>query len=453
MKIVFCTHQFLPNFSSGTELLTYETAKQFQKWGDEVLVFTGFPISNPMNDIDRFDRYIYEGLAVERFKHDHGPMGEQSNSIELQYNNLLFREYFRNYLLKTKPDIVHFFHFARLSASGIEVCEELGIPTVFTPTDFWFLCPLSQLRLPDNQVCSGPSDFGGNCLKHILSLNKSSKIRLAAQFLPLWIFNAVMRVGRKEVVRDIKSKHLLQLRALSLRQSVIREKINKVRKIVPPTKTMEKVLIENQFDKRKIVLLPYGINLNGFTSRNRKSFTDVIRIGYIGTFSEHKGAHILLEAVRKMENTSIEVVLYGNLADYTDYAGKLLEIAGNDRRIKFLGTFPHYEIGKILASIHILVIPSLWRENTPLVVYSALAAGCPVVASDVDGISEVIANGENGLLFEIGNSDELSRKLLSLVHDRKSLQALSGSAIVPSTIEEYADNLKHIYFSLLRENS
>lgn len=451
MKLVFAVHQFLPEFSSGTELLTYETAKQFQQWGHEVSIFTGFPSSTPIEDADRFDRYVYEGMAVERFKHDHGPMGGQSNSIELQYNNVLFREHFRKYLQKIRPDVVHFYHFARLSASGVEVCEELGIPSVFTPTDFWFLCPLSQLRLPDNQVCDGPNAYGGNCLRHMLTLNKSTKIRLAARFLPPWIFDMVMGFGRIGRGWDIDSKYFAQLQALAFRRSSIREKISKVRKIMVPTKTMEKMLIENQFDRKKIVLLPFGINLDNFIPRNREIFTDVIRIGYIGTFSEHKGAHILLDAVRQMENAPIEVAIYGNLADDAAYSNKLLNMARNDQRVKFPGTFLHHEIGNILASFDILVIPSLWRENTPLVLYSAQAARCPVVASDVDGISEVITDGVNGILFEMGNSNELRRILLGLVCDRKILISLSDNSITPLAIEEYADRLKHIYLSILQE--
>ena len=64
-----------------------------------------------------------------------------------------------------------------------------------------------------------------------------------------------------------------------------------------------------------------------------------------------------------------------------------------------------------LSRIDVLVVPSIWYENAPLVVYSALAAGVPVVATDLGGLSETIVHGRNGLLFEPGNPAALAAEL------------------------------------------
>jgi glycosyltransferase involved in cell wall biosynthesis len=50
--------------------------------------------------------------------------------------------------------------------------------------------------------------------------------------------------------------------------------------------------------------------------------------------------------------------------------------------------------------LDVLVVPSIWYENTPLVIYSAQAAGCPVIASNLGGIAEVKHHEDNGLLFK-----------------------------------------------------
>jgi len=113
---------------------------------------------------------------------------------------------------------------------------------------------------------------------------------------------------------------------------------------------------------------------------------------------------VLIEAVRSLPETiQLEVNIYGNIRQDPDYADRLKAIAGDDARISFCGTFPNERIGEIFEKIDVLVVPSIWFENTPLVIYSALAAGCPVIATDLGGLSEVIEDRINGLLFRKGD--------------------------------------------------
>ena len=90
LKIILTVHQFFPDFFSGTEILTYETAKELMKRGHDVRVVTGFPSREHLEDVKRFDHYTYEGIPVERFCHGYMPMGTQTNIRELEYNNKLF---------------------------------------------------------------------------------------------------------------------------------------------------------------------------------------------------------------------------------------------------------------------------------------------------------------------------------------------------------------------------
>ncbi len=98
--------------------------------GHEVAVFTGFPSRLPLEENQRFDSYEHDGITVERYHHARVPMGSQSNIMEMEYNILFVASYFRKYLALVKPDIVHFFHLQRLSASLVDVCRSLDIPMV-----------------------------------------------------------------------------------------------------------------------------------------------------------------------------------------------------------------------------------------------------------------------------------------------------------------------------------
>jgi glycosyltransferase involved in cell wall biosynthesis len=120
-------------------------------------------------------------------------------------------------------------------------------------------------------------------------------------------------------------------------------------------------------------------------------------------------------------------------------------MAQHDVRVRFCGTFPHDRIGVILADIDVLVVPSIWYENTPLVLYFAQAAGCPVIATGLGGMAEVIRHEENGLLFEPGDAGGLAAALRRLAQDHGLLRKLAHNAVRPKSIAEYAAELLALY--------
>ena len=119
--------------------------------------------------------------------------------------------------------------------------------------------------------------------------------------------------------------------------------------------------------------------------------------------------------------------------------------------IRFCGVFPNEQIGKIFAKLDVLVVPSIWYENTPLVIYSAQEAGCPVIASNLGGMAEVVEHEKNGLLFEVGNVTSLAATIERLSGDRRLLRQLAANAVEPKSISDYVNELVTIYSNVLLE--
>jgi len=450
MKILLTTHQFLPHFSSGTEILTFKTAKELQALGHEVHVFTGYPAQVEMTDDERFDSYVHDGIPVERFHHACVPMGGQSNVIEAEYNCSFFGEYFRKYLLKLKPDIVHFFHLGRLSASAIDVCSELNIPMVFTPTDFWFVCFMNQLRLTDHSLCCGPDRNRLNCLRHYIRLTQSQEIQSKVDKIPNIVLGPIVWSIKKGFFGS--KWYSPYVKALVDRTDFLMSRLNKINRVLVPTRIMEKVLKENGLNSRISIFSPFGIDTVETVKKVKTYDGGTLRIGFIGTLYEHKGPHILLKALKLIHDAPVSVKLYGKLDDFPDYVSELRDIASDDKRVTFCGTFPNNEIGNIFESLDVLVVPSIWYENTPLVMYSAQASGCIVIASDVGGISEVIHHQENGLLFKPGDVDGLASCIKALLSDAGMLQRLSSNAKQPKSIVNYAREVDETYVSVINES-
>jgi glycosyltransferase involved in cell wall biosynthesis len=444
LKIVLTVHQFFPEYYSGTEVLTHSVARELVMRGHEVFVFTGYPARELMPDTRRFDRYEIEGISVYRFHHSFVPMGGQQVVSEIEYNNHLTAGYFRGLLDELKPDIVHFFHFSRLGATLIDVARELDIPAYYTPTDFWAVCPTSQLLLPDGRVCSGPSPHGGNCVKHVALLTRWHHYSGIVKYLPdkaMDAFAVVAKAGH-----GINFPFRQEIAALSRRQPFNISRLNALQGIVSPTQLMTDVLICNGVNPELIEQSAFGINVAGFDNFQREYAAGCpITIGYIGTLAPHKGCHVLVDAFNKLTHSDASLKIYGNPNEFPDYVAGLHATAMHNKAIEFCGTFPNAQIAEVLSGIDVLVVPSVWYENTPLVVYSALAAKCPVIASNYPGMSEVVRDGWNGLLFEPNNADALSTCLARLYSEPTLLQALSGCCAPPKSIAAYVDELLVLY--------
>jgi glycosyltransferase involved in cell wall biosynthesis len=444
LRILLTVHQFFPEYSSGTEVLTFSVAKELLQCGHEVFVFTGHPAKQQLPDRKRFDKYVIGGIEVYRFHHAFVPMGEQNTLSELEYDNHLVASFFAHLIDTIHPDVVHFFHFSRLGASLVDVARQKAIPAYYTPTDFWAICPTSQLLLSNGSVCHGPAGHGGNCIKHVASLTRWNKCGALAKYLPDFAVDCIAVAFKSGIRAQVPFRR--DIAALSQRLPFIVSRINALHGIVSPTHLMTKMLTRNGVDERLIVQSAFGLDISGFDEVQRDfSSRQQLIVGYIGTLAPHKGCHVLIEAFLQLKTNGSRLRIYGNLSDFPNYVERLKKISAGREEIEFLGTFPNDQVASVMAGIDLLVVPSVWYENTPLVVYSALAAKCPVIASNYPGMSEVVRDGWNGLTFEAGNSAALTKCLLRIFQTPELLKKLSANCQMPKSISTYVHELLELY--------
>lgn len=442
MRILLTTLLFLPENYTGTEVMTHATAKELQRLGHDVHVLTGFDGREDLADTQRFDEYVYDGLPVSRFHYARVPMGGESDPLEMEYNNRFVAAWFRELLQALKPDVVHAFHLSRLSASLIDVCDDLGTPVVVTATDFWFVCPLQLLLLPDNSCCHGPDRFSVNCMRHLDALNKPGEATIVKRFpdILLAVVAILCRTGL------LPRKRFRFPYAMALRPKFLMQRLNRVAKVIIPSRIMESVLVDHGLNRKQVIFSGFGLNLDTIPEPGLRDYSGRLRVGFIGSLYEHKGIEVFLRAVRGLPaELSLEIKIYGENKGQPEYLQSLHDLAGDDPRIRFLGAFPNREIGAVLAGIDVLVVPSIWYENTPLIIYSAMAAGCPVIASDFGGMSEVVQHEVNGLLVAPGNVAALAQAVRRLVDDRELLARLASHCKRPKSIGTYVEELLSIY--------
>ncbi|HLM68427.1 MAG TPA: glycosyltransferase, partial [Longimicrobium sp.] len=361
MKIIVTVHQFLPDYSSGTEVIALGIARELQGRGHEVVVVTGYPDPRPLRDEERFDRYTYDGLRVERFRHSPDPMGDQSVVTELAYDNRLFARAFDRLLDEVEPDVVHFVHLARLSAALIGPCVERGIPTVFTATDFWPVCPYSQLRLGGNELCAGPDESALNCIRHFAENLTAHPVSIPAAVAraPDWLVGLGVRAATSPRLPLAAPRFFTEVRALVGRQQFLRRELNRIDRVLAPSRLMERKLVEGGIEAERVSFLPYGIEAAGGERGAERGRERVLRLGFIGSVAEHKGVDVAVDALRLLPPAlPVELSIHGesgsNAASQAYYA-RIRAQAESDPRIRLCPPFANGEVRRVLGSIDALV--------------------------------------------------------------------------------------------------
>jgi glycosyltransferase involved in cell wall biosynthesis len=138
-------------------------------------------------------------------------------------------------------------------------------------------------------------------------------------------------------------------------------------------------------------------------------------IGIVGRLAEQKGHTLLLDAFATVVAQSPEVVLLvvgegplrPTLAEQADHLGI-------GRSVYWMGRQSQEEVFRLYATMDIFVMPSLY-EGFGLTAAEAMAAGLPVIGTRVDGLSEIIADGETGILIPPGDINTLARSMLTLL--------------------------------------
>jgi glycosyltransferase involved in cell wall biosynthesis len=155
---------------------------------------------------------------------------------------------------------------------------------------------------------------------------------------------------------------------------------------------------------------------------------------------------VLIVAVARVP-AGVELLLYGDTSTFPEYSAELRR-AAEGLPIRFMGPFGRDDLAAIYAQIDVLAVPSLWLENSPLVIHEAFMAGVPVVGARIGGIADLIQDGVNGLLYEPNAPEALAAALSRLATDRGLLASLAANVPTVGTIEADAEHWEGVYFAV-----
>lgn len=445
MKILIVTHGFPPTDLGGTELYSYNLAKSLTDIGTEVSIFTRMTAPITRKDIykDGYSFEKFEGLRVFRAINS-------SNSLR-EFLNPYISNTFKKIINKEKPDLIHFQHLVFLCATLPEIVLSYNIPSIITLHDYWFLCPKVQLLNKENEICEGPID-GVNCAFCFdIPFFKTSRLEnRLKRFIPSRLKVLAKRIRQEGNVE--KKTYISEIMEFHFRLNFLRKQFDLFNYRISPSwyliKKYEKVGFHN------ISYLPHGFSL---VPKIDVKLSDTLRIGYMGNINYPKGLSVVInELYSLLLEGNIKLIIYGKPYDlqyFNKIKKKIRQL--NSNSVEFCGGYKNTfeELWKIFSTFDVLVFPSIWEENAPIVVREALLASKPVIASNLGGVPEIVKDEINGLLFDPFKEGDLLERVEKLLNDKQLLRRLVKGAHETKidSIEEHTDKICRLYKDVLKK--
>jgi len=393
VKILKVIHGFPPDYMAGSEVYSYHLVKELINQDIETFVFTR--VENEFDDNYKIYNEKFEDIQIQRVNKP-----KRDYLYEDKFYDDKIDKIFKEYLASIKPDIVHFGHLSHLSTNLIKIVKEFNIPIVYTIHDFWLYCVKGQMINQDGVICENPSVE--NCTQC--------------------------------------SNYVVNSKQIEESQKHMKEVIELIDIFISPSHTLKDFFINQGIDKDKIQYLKYGFNTKKIIY-NKKVFTknSKINFGFMGRVIPTKGIKVLVDTFKKLPNEKLSI--YGNIG----IQKRFLET----KNIVFKGAYDNNNINTVLNDIDVLIVPSIWYENAPLVIQEAFLAGIPVITSDIGGMAELVKDKINGFTFKVGSCEELEILIKNISNNPIILNNLVSSRNIVVDIEDDVKEIIKIYEELI----
>ena len=453
-------HVFLPQHSAGTEVYTFNLAQALRARGHEVHVFcTEKELSRRSWGLYRRD---LDGLPMHVMVNN-----LDYDSFEETFVNAQAEGAFQRVLETVKPQVVHIQHLMLHSLNLPQMARAAGARVIMTLNDFWLYCPrFGQLLLPSGHLCPGPSlrdchaclqDFTfsqGKPEKAVIRMLTATRELTGVDLAPLvyWAQDRSRWLKRRKQAAPGSAR----AGADGGLADELRHRIRKVKSLIEqvdvflsPSNTVAERVIEWGIPRTKVRISRYGIDTRPFEGTPPLERKDAkITFGFIGTVAPHKGVHILVDALRRLPKEQARLLVFGSDAHHQEY-GRMLRDLAEGFDVTFCGPVDRGGIGLAFAQIDCLVMPSLWLENSPIVIQESFAAGVPVIASGQGGMAELIDDGRSGRLFPAGDTAALAGHMQAILANPTTLRAWSVSMDAPRSIADDAAGIDQLYDELV----
>lgn len=381
MRILLVNKFLYPK--GGSETYVFKLGEVLKKHGHQVEYFG---LENEKNILtNSVDSY------VSHMDFSEGVLKNLKAPFRIIYSSEA-RKKIRKVLNTFNPDIIHLnniqFHLTPsiiLEAEKYRKERKSDLKIIYTAHDYQLVCPSHGLFDSNINICEKCLDGNYfNCLKTKCMKNSRGKSLLATADAYFWKYSKAYEYIDKIICPS----------------EFLKSKLDTQKRFADKT-----VMLHNFFDAEAVL-------------QNEKE-DYILEFGHL---SKDKGTLTLLEAAKNLPDIKFVFAGYGEAVE------NIKEVSNAE----YVGFKTGEELKKLISKAMLSVYPSEWYENCPFSVIESQIYGTPVIGSRMGGIPELIKEGETGLLFEAGNSLDLTEKIKQIINDK--------------TLDEYTRNCKDVSF-------
>jgi glycosyltransferase involved in cell wall biosynthesis len=438
LRVLHAIHDFLPQHRAGSEIYVAALCRELGTRHHVTVLTTEYDLDAVHANV----RWRVEsGISVIEL------VNNWQGTFVDTYDSPLITARLGQILDTIRPHVLHVHSLLNLSLALPALARTRGIPVVATLHDYTLVCPSGGQRVHRAEAHICHEIEPERCARCFSESVFSTKLAIGAATST----SAVGSLGRH--VAPVLRRHLPRLAAVSARavtamaRSVgggdittrlhaAREAMQQFSLVVSPSRSVANEYRHLGMPAARVSVSDYGfVPLTTLRKPVRKRRP--LRAAYMGSLVWHKGLHVLLDAVAQLPRDAIQLTIFGNPAVDPAYVGALQRKA-DGLPVRFAGAFDDDRRGEVLGEIDVLVVPSIWLENSPLVIHEAFLAGVPVIGSHIGGIAELIEHNVNGFLVEPGSADALAAALRRCAEDEQLIARLSASVPVVKSIAQDA---------------
>jgi glycosyltransferase involved in cell wall biosynthesis len=432
----------LPRHRAGSEIYALHLCRQLAKRHDVTILCADYDQRGRHGEVNW---RLHDGLQVVEITNNW-----RCASFRETYRPPLIGDRIDHVLRAIQPDVVHVHNLLNLSFDLPSLARRHGAHLVGTLHDYTLLCPSGgqRVHVAEHHVCHEidaercvrcfrESPFGVQTAIGRMASDAAVQPAIAgaatlARRFPRTVGRLAQRVGQVPTVRLAASD-------INDRLAAARAVLEQLDVLVAPSPSIASEFARFGVPPAKIRTMDYGFV--PIARRTAAVSHTPLRIGFVGTLVWHKGVHVLIDAVRRLPRSDYELRIFGDVETFPQYVAEL-RVRSRGLPIQFMGTFDQQDVSEIYRQFDVLVVPSLWLENSPLVIHEAFMAGTPVIGARIGGISDLVEDGRTGILYKPDSVDGLEFALRGLIDTPRRLEDLrigvQTRARVRSIVEDAA---------------
>jgi glycosyltransferase involved in cell wall biosynthesis len=380
----------------GSELAAWRLFEQFRArggWDTWLLGCSrepaagrlGSAISQPFSDRE----FLYAAGGFDWFKF--------ANTDEA------FPRAFEAVLRELQPDILHFHHYMNFGVEAFLIARRIlpNVRIVLTLHEFQAIC----------------NHMGQMVTRPDLSLCHAASPRACNRCYP-----------------DISRANFF------LRHTYLHRFFALVDQFIAPSQFLATRFVEWGIPAEKMAVIENVIAEPAPGPTTPRAPDGLLRLGFFGQITPLKGVSVLLAAAAQLhrEDAPISFDIHGDCSSQqpefqAEFRAMLAEAGSN---VRFHGPYDNQRVDPLMRGCDAILVPSVWWENSPVVIQEALRNRRPVICSDIGGMAEKIRTEQDGFHFRMGNALALATLLRRLATDRSQLDALQTTMRRPPSANE-----------------